>query len=131
MNEYRIALRRAWQAESVGGNVPARVDLPMVVDSAWGIFRLVRRFHTPEIDARAQEVLVRLEQVAGLRRVSIDGEVVAAALTENGGYEISVSAERGSRIIELEVDAAHTGEPQRSSWGHVHVIIRERGNVGP
>jgi hypothetical protein len=137
MNEHLIRLRAAWNGTFTKDGAPhvARVDLPTswTGDVPQAPFLLRRRFQAPRIDPEREQIVLRLEGTAGLRRVALNGQDCGVSVDVRHAIEIPIEGLRpaGNELL-LEVDpsewprAVLTGE---QLWGTIALLIRPRPDV--
>ncbi len=134
MSEHTIRLRAAWQAELTGeaGPVRVRLDLPTIwtTNGRWPRL-LSRSFRLARFDSRAEELLLRLEQCAGVRSVRIDGVVTSPWETGQRDGQIRLSdLNEGRHLIELELEPEGLGlassGPVERPWGQLSLVFRPR-----
>ena len=126
MYEHLIRLRGAWDWHPGAGG-PGRVALP----TRWAAdvrspFRLSRRFHRPPIDPDRETLALRMESVAGLGVVRLNGRELARPA--GGVSDLTLTLEGslpGTNLLELEVDPAAWGEAGLgdSPWGRIALVV--------
>jgi hypothetical protein len=86
---------------------------------------LTRRFNRPSVDAGSRVVL-RLEHVAGIRRLFLNGQSVPRTSPSNSRYEIplDLAQDRNQVVLEIETPTGMDSGPDRSPlWGDVAIVI--------
>ncbi|MGP0070003.1 MAG: hypothetical protein ACLQGP_41175 [Isosphaeraceae bacterium] len=128
MTEHRIRLRGGW--ECIPLELPHPAAYRLTLPTRWnaevrGPLRLIRRFNQPLLDP-GFEVVLRMEQVPGIRRIHLDGEESPVGTLEVSAYEISVdrSLAHHELILEVETSTPNGPEPEVSEWGVIALVIR-------
>ena len=128
MTEHRIRLRGGWECIPIDSTASAayRLALP----TRWkpegpSRLRLIRRFNQPRTEA-GTEVVLRMEQVPGIRLLQLNGQPTPLGSPDRSEFEIALdsSAARHQLILEIEPptpDDSVTGAPE---WGVVALVIR-------
>ena len=135
-SEHFIRLRGGWERQAEGeGNIPTpRITLPTTWPPDWiASIRLRRSFGRPPIDVDRQELVLRLEDVAGLRRVWLNDR--ALPLPEIPGDSIVLPIgdplpDRNVLILEIDPSSWAIGERGPGVWGSIALVIRDRGAEG-
>ncbi len=133
MAEHLIRLRAGWEGR-VGLGEPQRVDLPTCwPEDLREPVRLARRFGSPRVDPGCESLVLRLEQVAGLQRVWLNGQRLSGSTREPARLEIPLPVPLPPRnLLELEAEP-YTGVSEDEVWGTIALVIRtheRESNVG-
>src|SRR5438132_951062 len=104
--EHRIQLRGGWECCAAGlpQSVGRRVTLPIRWSSDdLGRMRLTRRFGRPRLEPGQQELVLQIDQVAGIHSILLNGQPIAAVSPETTRYEIGLDPwlERNVLVLEL------------------------------
>jgi hypothetical protein len=130
VNEHRIRLRGGWECCATGTLRPIRERLSLPV--RWSPhgpkrLRLTRHFGRPPLDPARQELVLDLDQVAGISSVVLNGQSVACVSPERSRFEIPLDGalERNTLVLEIETPEA-AGEPagMTPEWGFIALVIR-------
>jgi hypothetical protein len=135
MSEHLIRLRAAWQwrPRDAGVAAPRRIDLPTAWPAEWsGPILLTRGFHGPRLEPGCQRVRLRLEAVAGLRSVRLNGLEVARPEAGTSALTLDLEGRLHERnVLVLEVDRAAAADPGAGAtpWGTIALVIVPAGTV--
>jgi len=124
--EHLIRLRGAWQMRRPDD--PAETPRRVVLPTSWpaegaGTLLLTRRFQRPPVAAGRERVRLRLEAVAGLVSVRLNGDELARPAAGTEALELDVEGLlRARNELVLEVAPPAPGaEP--SPWGAIALVI--------
>jgi len=131
--EHRIRLRGGWGCCAAG--LPEtdehRVTLPMRWSpDGLGRMRLTRRFGRPPFDPDRELLILRLDQVAGIRSMLLNGQPVAGVAPERSFYELQINHSRDRNLLVLEVERPLPGMESAGAsaeWGIVALVVRPIG----
>jgi hypothetical protein len=128
VSEHRIRLRGGWECESVDppSGAPYRLTLP----TRWAAdgprrLRLTRQFNQPPVQTGSR-VVVRLQQVPGIRSLEVNGQAAVPVSPGCTEYEVLLDASGGPRRLVLDVDTTNSSDPTSPpiEWGDVALVIR-------
>ena len=134
MTEHCIRLRGGWECCPVDSSVSDtyRLTLP----TRWGSdrprrLRLTRRFNRPPLDADCW-IGLRLEQVAGIQALLLNGQPLACASPDESRYEIPLSSLPDRNLLVLEIEppqSTDSGGAVSPEWGAIALVIRTPGTA--
>ena len=132
MEDHVIRLRGGWFREELDdGHGRIRVTLPVVwPDELTGVVTLLREFQRPPIDTDQQSIMLRLDDVPGLRSVEFNGTILARPKNETTRDSFDLTNRIGDRNrLRLEVDVALARLEPGSHWGVIALVIGTRGST--
>lgn len=127
MSEHWIRLRKGWELidlDSLDAR-PERITLPL--RAGWGSahrLRLVRRFGCPPLDPLVESLWLRLESVAGLTSLQLNGCDLPLGQDVQGRIEIRLTDLRPRYELALELSTAAAPLRDRTGWGEIALLIR-------
>lgn len=126
-SEHLIRLRGAWEFETNLGGEPItrRVDLPTVWPAdVRSPFCLGRRFGAPRLDPARDEIFLRLEDVAGLRKAWLNDIPLDLSPATAGRISIAIGTGLNPRnLLVLEVDPSDWDQEPGGRWGTIALAI--------
>jgi hypothetical protein len=131
-SEHLIRLRGGWewQASEAGSEVGRRIALPTVWPPGLSApIRLVRRFGGPPVDPQREQVVLRLENVPGLRSVWLNDRLLGQLTQNADALEFVVDEPLPARnLLRLLVDPTAWSDLEAISvpWGTIALAIRPR-----
>jgi hypothetical protein len=131
--EHLIRLRGAWEwwDPAALGNKPRRVNLPVLWPTGMPQpFRLRRRFGAPPFDPAKEDLVLRFEDVPGLRSAWLNGRLLVGLESQRDLTQVSlVGLVERRNELELEVDPGGWAEagPEAVPWGSVALVIKTAG----
>lgn len=131
VTEHRIRLRGGWECVAIDS--PGSDARGLTLPTRWDFdgprrLRLIRRFNQPRL-GRGVELVLQLQQVPGIRRLDLDGEILSATSRERTEYEIDVdrSIDHHRLVIEIETPDPGDGISGSPAWGIIALVIRTTG----
>jgi hypothetical protein len=130
--EHLIRLRGGWESIDLDDSdpCPKRITLPVPRGSGQSRrLRLARRFGRPPLDARTESLWLRLDRVAGLRSLMLNGSDIPVRLSSEGSIELPLAElpDRNELVLEVTLPAAAPQEPGGpTAWGDVALLIRSK-----
>jgi hypothetical protein len=131
MSEHRIRLRGGWECREVGPTASKveRIELPLHLSAdVAGRLRLTRRFGRPPLEPGRQRLILEMDQVAGTRSITLNGEPIAAVSPETAQYAIELTKLAERNVLVLEIDTPSPGASPAGSgehWGVIALVIQE------
>jgi hypothetical protein len=87
--------------------------------------RIIRRFNQPPLES-GDELVLRMEQVPGIRRLDLDGQLMTPGPPHQSEYEIALnrSVDRHQLILEIETPTPDHATTEVPEWGVIALVIR-------
>lgn len=131
LTEHLIRLRGGWECgTSPPGSSPARrLSLPVQwTTHETGVLTLTRRFGRPAIDHDRESLWLRLDQVAGLCSLRLNGQPLAQISPIASDYAIPLPAllDRNQLDLEVDVPAAASAAASGAEWGVISLVVCPR-----
>ncbi len=132
MPEHRIRLRGGWVCKGAGE--PASSEYRLALPHRWkpedsGRFVLSRVFQRPPVDPDREAVHLCMENVPGIRALSLNGSPIASIRVERPVLEVELGDLRPRNVLVIEFEPVEqTGPTANGSdeWGHIALVIRPR-----
>ncbi|MFI5454260.1 MAG: hypothetical protein ACHRXM_02315 [Isosphaerales bacterium] len=130
MIEHRIRLRGGWGCCAAGlpDSDEQRVTLPIRWSpDGLGRMRLTRRFGRPPFDPDRELLILRLDQVAGIRCILLNGQPIAGVAPEKSLYELQIDHSRDRNLLVLEIERplpCMESAGASAEWGIVALVVR-------
>jgi len=130
VTEHRIRLRGGWGCCAAG--LPQADEQRVTLPIRWrpdgpGRLRLTRRFGRPPFEPEREVLVLRLDQVAGIYSILLNGQPVARVSPDRSQYEIQLEHGRDRNLLELELEPPLAGVDAagpRAEWGLIALVIR-------
>lgn len=126
--EHIIRLRGGWQRQDERGAPFVRISLPLPEPPRGPSgFHLVRQFGQPPLVPGRERLWLRLERVAGVRKIWLDDQLVAQPGPRSDAVEIEISPLGETRhrlVLEVEPEANLSGPGAAQPWGIVALVVR-------
>jgi len=129
VSEHLIRLRKGWESIDLDSPDPRpeRITLPLPV--GWGSgrrLRLTRRFGCPPLNPHGESLWLRLESVAGLASLRLNGRDLPLGQDSHGTIDIRLAELRPRNELALELSGAAPAAPPGDSttWGEIALLIR-------
>jgi len=135
---HLIRLRKAWECEDLTSSMVRhqRLDLPLSDPSEILLparVRLTRTFAAPRLIAGRESLSIRLERVAGLGSILLNGQSVPVPEPLPDSFEFAVVDPQTRNRLVLEVDFDRNqlqSSPETAEWGRIALVISSVDSVG-
>jgi hypothetical protein len=96
--------------------------------------RLIRRFGRPPLEPGEEVLLLRMDQVAGIHSLLLNGQPVAEVSPETTHYEFRIGPGPGRNVLVLDVEpplppSAAAQAP--AEWGWIALVIQPIDRASP
>jgi len=130
VTEHRIRLRGGWGCCAAG--LPESDEQRVTLPIRWspdglGRMRLTRRFGRPPFDPDRQVLILRLDQVAGIQSIVLNGQPIAGVCPEMSLHELQINHARDRNLLVLEMEPPLPGMESAGAsaeWGIVALVVR-------
>lgn len=136
LNEHLIRLRGGWECRTTasGMSLTRRFTLP----TRWANHNaerltLTRRFGRPAFDPDCADIWLRMDHVAGMHCLELNGQPLVTVSPTTSQYDIPLPALSDRNQLDIEVDvkeAAPRSPSPDAEWGLISLVIRSRGDQG-
>lgn len=138
MSDHWIRLRGGWEWRSAGTDAdhPQRLTLPHRWPAAVdGRIVLSRSFQAPTLNPFSEQLLLHLDDVAGLRAVRLNDRLIASPAAETSSLVVPLgvlASRRNLLTLETDLAAGRVPRPEDQPWGSVALVIRNvAAGTGP
>jgi hypothetical protein len=128
VTEHRIRLRGGWECLPIGS--PESETYRLTLPTRWSLdspasLRIIRRFNQPPLES-GDELVLRMEQVPGIRRLDLDGQRMIQGSPHQSVYELALnpSVDRHQLILEIETPTPDHAATEVPDWGAIALVIR-------
>jgi len=130
VTEHRIRLGGGWGCCAAG--LPKSAEQRVTLPIRWrpdglGRLRLTRRFGRPPFEPEREVLILRLDQVAGIHCILLNGQPVAGVSPESSMYEIQLEHALDRNLLEIELEPPLAGveaAEATAEWGIIALVIR-------
>ena len=129
MSEHLIRLRKGWESIDLDSPDPRPERITLPLPMGWGSgrrLRLTRRFGCPPLNPHGESLWLRLESVAGLASLRLNGRDLPLGQDSHGTIDIRLAELRPRNELALELSGAAPAAPPGDSttWGEIALLIR-------
>jgi len=130
-SEHVIRLRKGWESIDLDSLDPRPVRITLPLRAEWRSdrrLRLTRRFGCPPWNPRTESLWLRLESVAGLASLRLNGiDLPLVGQDSLGAIDIRLAELRPRNELALEIsgaDAPAAPPGASTAWGEIALLIR-------
>jgi len=122
-----IRFRKGWESIELDSLDPHPEPITLPLPAGWGStrrVRLTRRFGYPPLNPHIESLWLRLESVAGLASLRLNGRDLPLGQDFHGTIEIRLAELRPRNELALELLAAAAPPGDSTVWGEIALLIR-------